>query len=149
MKQQRQIFPFYKELIDTFSGHIIPRSQTKLTGISDSQEILKIRQEVVNAIKKNKMALDEIQNAILKFEQSLVLFQPQIYVARTKDIKTEIEYFTAKTFWPLPDGKKKEVKIYLGKAEEFNNDTKSKKAKDIAVVKMRQTIARRMREGTL
>ena len=64
-------------------------------------------------------------------------------------MKTEIEYFTAKTFWPLRGGKKKEVKIYLGKASDYDNDTQSKKAKKEATSKMTQTISRRLKEGSL
>ena len=45
--------------------------------------------------------------------------------------------------------KKKEVKIYLGKASDFGNDTQSEKAKEIALIKMRQTLARRIRAGEI
>lgn len=44
---------------------------------------------------------------------------------------------------------KKDIKIYLGKASDFKGDTQSVKAKDFAISKMRQTLARRMREGEI
>ena len=97
----------------------------------------------------HKAALDEIADAMLEYKRLLVLENPTIYVARTKDIKTGKEYFTAKTSWPMKDWKKKEVKIYLGKAEDFGNDTLNPKAKELALVKMRQTLARRMRLGEI
>jgi hypothetical protein len=39
--------------------------------------------------------------------------------------------------------------IHLGRADNYNFDTQNKRAKRDAVVKMRQTIARRLREGSL
>ena len=74
---------------------------------------------------------------------------PTSHVARTKDKKTEIEYLTAKTFFPLTGGKRKEVKIHLGRADNYNFDTQNNQAKRDAIIKMRQTIARRIREGSL
>ena len=59
------------------------------------------------------------------------------------------EYFTAKTFMPQKGGKKKEVKVYLGKAEDYDFNTKSPKAKRDAEHKMRTTLIRRLNEGTV
>ncbi len=97
----------------------------------------------------HKAALDEIGDAVLEYKRLLVLENPTIYVARTTDIKTGKEYLTAKTSWPMKDWKRKEVKIYLGKSSDFDNDTQSPKAKELALVKMRQTLARRMRSGEI
>jgi hypothetical protein len=73
--------------------------------------------------------LDDIEDATLNFLVSSISENPPVYIARTKDIKTDIEYFNAKTFIPVKGGKKKEVKVYLGKASEFNNDTKNNAAR--------------------
>lgn len=105
--------------------------------------------EVLEVLKENKEALLAVEKATLEYVQLMVLTSPIIYVARTKDIKTDIEYFTAKTLWPLLGGKSKEIKIHLGKASNYNNDTKSEIAKKEAILKMRQTISRRIREGSL
>jgi hypothetical protein len=64
-------------------------------------------------------------------------------------VKTDIEYFLAKTFFPIKDGKRKEVKIYLGKAEFYNNDTRSMEAQRDAEVKMTTTLIRRVKEHSL
>lgn len=98
---------------------------------------------------KHKDALDEISNAILEFQQLSVIENPVVYVARTKDIKTGKEYFTAKTSWPLKDGKKKEIKIYLGKASEFDGNTLSVEAKELAKTKMKKTLSRRKQLGEI
>lgn len=139
----------YEELKTQFSGHLIPVAEMKRTGKTISPALEKKQQEVLAVIEKNKIALEEIEDILVEFAQYVVLEDPTVYIARTRDAKTDIEYFTAKTSWPLKGGKKKEVKIYLGKAEDYKNDTQSLLAKKEATVKMQQTLARRMREGTL
>ena len=66
-----------------------------------------------------------------------------------KNKENDKEYFTAKTFMPQKGGKKKEVKVYLGKAEDYDFNTKSPKAKRDAEHKMRTTLIRRLNEGTV
>lgn len=105
--------------------------------------------KIKDVMSKHKKALDEIGEAMLYYQRLIVIENPTVYIARTTDIKTGIEYFTAKTNWPMADFKKKVVKIYLGKSSQYGNDTKSVKAKNEALLKMRQTLARRMRAGEI
>jgi len=107
------------------------------------------RKKVLDTIAKYKNEIGDIEDVMLEFVQHQVILNPKVYIARTKDIKTEIEYFTAKTFFPLKGGKRKEVKIYIGKAEDYDNDTKNKNAIDWAQIKMQQTLSRRLKEGSL
>lgn len=125
--------------------------KTKLPGYEKSAKGMgeEKQKKVMQLLTKYKNEIDEIEDAMLEFVQFQILMDPQITIARTKDIKTGIEYFTAKTFFPLKGGKKKEVKIYIGKSKEFGNDTKNKHALDAAYLKMRQTLSRRLREGSL
>lgn len=109
----------------------------------------KHRLEVLEALWKNKEVFLEVEEKMLNYLQEMIIYQPQVYVARTKDIKTENEYFTAKTSWPTKGGRKKEIKIYLGKAEDFGNDTQNTKAKQLAVTKMKETLRRRKDEGEI
>ena len=111
--------------------------------------VRQILEKVRDTMEKHKGALDEIEDVLLEYQQLVILYNPTVYVAQTKDVKTDIKYFTAKTFWPLKGGKRKEIKIYLGKAADYDNDTQSKRAKKEAALKMAQTIARRLREGSL
>ena len=111
--------------------------------------VRQILEKVRDTMEKHKGSLDEIEDVLLEYQQLVILYNPTVYVARTKDVKTDIEYFTAKTFWPLKGGKRKEIKIYLGKAADYGNDTQSKRAKSEAATKMAQTIARRLREGSI
>jgi len=84
---------------------------------------------LLKLLELHKSALDDIEDATLNFLVSAISENPPVYIARTKDVKTDIEYFIAKTFVPFKGGKKKEVKVYLGKAVDFDNDTKSTAAK--------------------
>jgi hypothetical protein len=106
-------------------------------------------EKINHIIYKHEKALDEIGDVVLEYEQLAEMINPTVYIARTTDVKTGIEYFTAKSFWPIKDFKKKVVKIYLGKASQYDNDTKSLKAKSDAIEKMRQTLARRVRAGEI
>ena len=116
---------------------------------STHAEIREDLKEIQDLYLKHKLAFDEMGDALVNYHRLIIMDNPTVYIARTKDVKTGIEYFTAKTSWPLKNFKKKDIKIYLGKASDFKGDTLSTKAKDMAVVKMRQTLARRMRAGEI
>lgn len=107
------------------------------------------RMAVLQALWKNKESLLEVEEKMLNYYQEMIIHDPQVYVARTKDTKTEIEYFTAKTAWPTQAGRTKEIKIYLGKASDFGNDTQNTKAKQLAVKKMKETLRRRKDMGEI
>ena len=133
-------FESFNEFRSSVSDDFIERQPSSVR-----QSLEKVR----DTMEKYKGSLDEIEDVLLEYQQLVILHNPTVYVARTKDVKTDIEYFTAKTFWPLRGGKRKEIKIYLGKAADYDNDTQSKRAKKEAAIKMTQTIARRVREGSL
>ena len=164
MKHSKFVNLDYKSLIDLFKinrskklmetevkmkGGIHKLDPLKAGSKSDFYELEDKLQKVLSYLDENKEVFNQLDEFVKDFEQHQVLMNPTIHVARTKDKKTEIEYFTAKTFFPLTGGKRKEVKIHLGRADNYNYDTQNKRAKRDAVVKMRQTIARRLREGSL
>jgi hypothetical protein len=102
---------------------------------------------ILDVLHKHKDALSEIEDEMLNFIQKSIRLKPPVYVARTKDIKTDIEYFNAKTFMPLKGGKKKEVKVYLGKATDFDNDTKSIEAKLLGEKLLKKAIEEKASKG--
>jgi hypothetical protein len=102
---------------------------------------------VIEVLHKHKNVLAEIEDEILNFLQKSIHLKPPVYVARTKDPKTEIEYFNAKTFIPIQGGAKKEIKVYLGKASDFDNDTKSAKAKILGEKLLRKAIEEKGKNG--
>ncbi len=85
--------------------------------------------KLLKVLDKHKDALEEIEQMTLNFLVSAIRENPPVYIARTRDIKTDIEYFIAKTSIPYFGGTKKEVKVYLGKASDYDNDTKNNMAK--------------------
>ena len=139
----RQFFPGSRESEITLDKKD-PSYKQSVLGMAEEK-----RNKVLELLSKYKNELDEIEFAMLDYVQFQIIQDPPVYIARTKDIKTEIEYFTAKTFFPLKGGRKKEVKIYLGKAEDFNNDTLDLRAQSTARIKMRNTLLRRIDEDSL
>ena len=98
----------------------------------------------------NKDLFTEYDRLVTEYEQAAVMLNPTVYISRTRDMKNkDITYFKAKTFYPYPNGKKKEVKIHLGRAEKYDNNTRDPRLKLEAEIKMRKTLARRVKEGTL
>lgn len=102
-----------------------------------------------NLVNTHGEAFEQIHHILISLHHNEVLHNPTVYIARTRDTKTDIEYFTAKTVLRLRNGKKKEVKIHLGRASDYNNNTRSAKAKSDAIAKMKLTLIRRMGEGSL
>ena len=164
MKHSKFVNLDYKSLIDLFkidkskklieTEVKIKRGVKKLDHLragfkSDFDELEDKLEKVLSYLDEKKEVFSQLDELVKDFEQHQVLMNPTIHVARTKDKKTEIEYFTAKTFFPLTGGKRKEVKIHLGRADNYNYDTQNKQAKIDAIIKMRQTISRRIREGSL
>jgi hypothetical protein len=164
MKHSKFINLDYQSLIDLFKidkSKKLISTEVKIKGgvqkldpirasfKSDFDELEEKLQKISLYLNENKEVFNQLDELVKDFEQHQVLMNPTIHVARTKDKKTEIEYFTAKTFFPLTGGKRKEVKIHLGRADNYNFDTQNNQAKRDAIIKMRQTIARRIREGSL
>lgn len=147
-KEDRQSGKFqeFKAYGRVGSGKPNPASQTRL----DVDDLNKKRGLILEFLDDNKEVFNQLDQLVTDYEQHKVLLNPTIHVARTKDTNNpDIEYFKAKTFFPYPNGVRKEVKVHLGRAENYGNKTTSVKAKEEALLKMRQTLARRIGEGSL
>lgn len=119
----------YETLLEEFTSGLKFKPAFGVQGAGLSPNAKNHLSILLKLLEIHKSALDDIEDATLNFLVSSIIENPPVYIARTKDIKTDIEYFNAKTFIPIKGGKKKEVKVYLGKASEFNNDTKNNAAK--------------------
>ncbi len=135
----------YDELMDAYSRNLKFRPASLQGSMNPMlrEDLLRL----LNLITKHKSVLDEIEGEMLNFIQKSVRLKPPVYVARTKDPKTDIEYFNAKTFVPLKSGRKKEVKVYLGKAADFDYDTKSPMAKALGEKLLRKAIEEKASKG--
>lgn len=138
----RQSFSFLEPVSDVYK--LNPSYKRSVLGMGEEKKNM-----VLETLSKYKNEIDEIENTMLDFIQFQIMVDPQVYLARTKDIKTDIEYLTAKTFFPLKGGKKKEVKVYVGKSKNYNSDTTDKRAISMAKIKMMNTLKRRLNEGSL
>lgn len=163
MKHSKFVNISYDDLVDLFtiveknlptsvevklkdSNHTIRDIDIKKSDIFELEEK---RNKILKYLNENKDVFNGLDDLITEYEQHKTLLDPTIHIGRTKDSRTKIPYFTAKTFFPLIRGRRKEIKIHLGRAENYDFDTKSEVAKTEAKVKMIQTIARRIREGSL
>lgn len=118
------------------------------SNVSDNKMDLELSLlRILKTLDKHKEALDEIEESILDFIHKSIRRNPPVYIAKTRDVKTDKVYFTAKTFIPTAGGGKKEVKVYLGNADNFDNDTKSAKAKSEAVKLIRAAIEAKSKAG--
>jgi len=127
-------------------GKPVAAAQTR----TDLDDLNKKRTNILQFLDANKKVFDQLDQLITDYEQHKVLLNPTVHIAQTKDVNNkDIIYFKAKTFFPYPNGVRKEVKIHLGRAENYDMKTESTKAKEEAILKMRETLARRISEGSL
>ena len=154
MKNRKPSLPTpvnYEELTELFSGKLskLKRFQTSRGNDKFNLLVEEKRDDLLQCLKEHKEVIDEIEDKILEFMKYSIARFPDVYVARTTNKQNDQEYFTAKTFIPQKGGKRKEVKVYVGKAEDFLFDTKNLEAKRLAIDKMKKTLKRRLEEGTI
>ncbi len=83
----------------------------------------------------------EFKKWLILLHQELTYHFPKIYMYRTKKNNSEIKYFNAKVHWLQLDGSKKELAVYVGKADDFGNDTENEKAHAIALKKIKALLS--------
>ena len=117
----------------------------------ETGEMKEARKNVLAALEKNKEAILEVEEKMVKYLQLDTLKDPPIYLAMIKDTRNreaETLTLTAKTFWPLMHGKRKEIRIYIGKESEYPEYKKDYVAK-IAKQKMQEHLLQRYNNGEL
>ncbi|MHA7864862.1 hypothetical protein [Flagellimonas marinaquae] len=154
MKRRKPSLPTpvnYDDLTEVFSGKLTKLKRFHPSKSNDKFNLLveEKREDLLQCLEKHKEVIDEIEDKIVEFMQYSIARFPDVYVARTTNKQNDQEYFTAKTFIPQKGGKRKEVKVYVGKAEDFHFDTKNLEAKKQAIDKMKKTLIRRLDEGTI
>ena len=89
----------------------------------ETGEMKEARKNVLAALEKNKEAILEVEEKMVKYLQLDTLKDPPIYLAMIKDTRNreaETLTLTAKTFWPLMHGKRKgSVKLSLNQNNRF------------------------------
>lgn len=117
----------YKNLLDEWTKEperqVIFDSKKKIQKVVFDEEKMqkRERQFIVEKIKEHEKAIREIEDAIIKYHQNMILEYPQVsplLINRGGSI-TDAEYYNARVFWPERDGEQRELRVYLGKKSEF------------------------------
>jgi hypothetical protein len=104
---------------------------------------MKINSDLVKYLIEKSKTNDEIKkhcDEFIKKKQHEMMLNPKVYVAKTKDPKTDLYYLNCKLFLPIDIDKTKEVKVYIGKMLDFPNGCNDVNAKRIGEQKMREKL---------
>jgi hypothetical protein len=121
----------------------------------ETTEMKKVRMEVLQLLEKNKKAIIEVEEKMIEYLQLDTIKDPAVYIAVLKDTRNpEYENVTAKTFWPLVGGGKKEIRIYIGRTTEFpkikrTEFSTNKEIKQKAVAMMKKHLSDKYKAGSL
>lgn len=118
--------------------------------VNESSEMKQVRKQILSSLAKNQEVIEGIEAEMVKYMQLYVMENPPVYLAMLKDSRPNAEgsYLTAKTFWPLLGGNRKEIRIYIGTKEEFP-EFKSQRVKSIAEQKMKEALRKRYENGEI
>jgi hypothetical protein len=87
----------------------------------ESPQMKERRLHVLELLEKHQKALNEIEMAMVEYNQQRIIEYPQVSPVLFKSIKegSDGEYYNARVIWPLLNNQKQELRIYLGKKSEF------------------------------
>jgi hypothetical protein len=108
------------------------------------------RKKIIDLLDEKKEHFDHLDRLITDFEQFKVRQNPTVYITRRKSPENkDLVYFQGRCFYPYPNGERKDVVIYIGRVERYDNNTKNPRLRSDAVKKMKETLERRHNEGTI
>ena len=117
----------------------------------ETAEMKMVRDDIITTMEKNKAILLELEQKMVKYQQLYTLENPSVYLATIKDSRNAeapTNSLTAKTFWPMMNGNRKEIRIYIGKESEYP-DHKKIHVKILSKQKMKETLLERYKNGEL
>lgn len=101
----------------SFKGRVF---QKDILYYPETEEMKEKRLSVLASLKKYKKEIIEIEEKMVQYLQLDIIREPSIYIAILKDTRNpEHENITAKTFWPIVGGGKKEIRIYIGRVSDY------------------------------
>lgn len=121
----------------------------------ETDEMKEKRMSVLETLKKYKKEIIEIEEKMVQYLQLDIIREPSVYIAVLKDTRNpEYENITAKTFWPIVGGGKKEIRIYIGRASDFphierSNLSSCEEIKNKAVLMMKNHLKENYELGRL
>jgi hypothetical protein len=117
----------------------------------ETAEMKMVRDDIITTMEKNKAVMLELEQKMVKYQQLYTLENPSVYLATIKDSRNAeapTNSLTAKTFWPMMNGRRKEIRIYIGKESEYP-DHKKIHVRILAKQKMKETLLERYNNGEL
>ena len=88
----------------------------------ETDEMKEKRMSVLESLNKYKKEIIEIEEKMVQYLQLDIIRDPSVYIAILKDSRNpEFENITAKTFWPIVGGGKREIRIYVGRASQLSD----------------------------
>jgi hypothetical protein len=102
-----------------------------------------ITKELMECLINNYTTNNDIKtfcDEVIKKKQNEIMLNPKVYIAKTKDPKTDIYYLNCKLFLPIGINKTKEVKVYIGKMSDYPNGCQDVNAKKVGVEKMKEKL---------
>jgi len=144
--------PDYPKSFKFFRGHDNDDEEGKgIKEYHETPEMKDARKEVLVVLEKNKKEMLEIEEKMIKYMQLQTLENPPVYLSRIRDSRNAENIsttLTAKTFWPLMNGQRKEIRIYIGKQSEYP-EYKLEYVRILAKQKMKEHLLERYKNGEL
>ncbi len=113
-----------------------------------NSKLRQLRKNVLDVFIKNREAIIEAETAMVNYMTEYTLENPPIYLA-LKPGRGDEKYITAKTLVPQLGGFKKEIRIYLGKADDFVDPTINEELKKIAKIQMIKLLKEKRKKGEI
>jgi hypothetical protein len=117
----------------------------------ENSKMRSLRKQVVATLEKYETELKEVEASMLEYVQEYTLEYPPVYMALIADTRNDSanSYLTAKTFWPLMNGMRKEIRIYIGTEMEYADFKSNPKIEKIAFEKIKERLKQRRKDGEL
>lgn len=116
--------------------------------MSHSKYKTKIKSEVLNFIDNNYNKSLDIKkfcdNLLVEIQKEFIV-DPPMYMTLLEDKRSDVEVkytLTAKTHFPIGINKTKEIRIYVGRIDEFPKGTKDERGKVIGKMKLIERLKR-------
>ncbi len=105
------------------------------------------RAQILHLLDRYQRQLKEIEEAMVDYARERVIVYPQVsplLIKQKRKLADESEYYSGRVMWPEMDGKQRELRVYLGKKEEypdFKNISVIRKAQKKISDKLRDRVA--------
>jgi hypothetical protein len=139
MKVKQPKIYSYQQMVDEYSSipERINLSENPIVGMvfRETKTMRGKRDQILHLLKKYKYQLREVEEAMVDYARERVIVYPQVsplLIKQKRKFSDESEYYSGRVMWPEMDGKQRELRVYLGKKEEYPD------FKDFSVIRKAQ-----------